>query len=413
MMTRVTRLVQIGGIALPLKTLLIAVALYAMYSGGIIRIESPWIGAEVIPVNDTIRSQFGLDKPGGLLVNRVYESSPAGEAGLRRGDIVLNIDQTPLYGTEDIRTLLLSKARYETVSAIFLRDGIVYSTNLTLDFHATILQWTLWIWAGSFLAGMLGALTGLGGGVVIVPMLALFFGIDIHYAMGASLVSIIATSSGAAAAYVREGFTNIRIGMFMEMATTVGAIVGAFLIAIVPTHAIAVIFGLVLLYSAFFVSQPPKLRPLDEVPDKLAAALRMDGHFPDGGRDCSYHVHRVPEGFAVMFGAGILAGLLGIGAGAAKVLALDQIMRIPFKVSITTSNFMIGVTAAACAGIYLSRGYIEPGLAMPVMLGVVLGSVVGAKVLVHAPARALRLLFGIVLLVLACEMIFSGFTGRI
>lgn len=189
MMTRVTRLVQIGGIALPLKTLLIAVALYAMYSGGIIRIESPWIGAEVIPVNDTIRSQFGLDKPGGLLVNRVYESSPAGEAGLRRGDIVLNIDQTPLYGTEDIRTLLLSKARYETVSAIFLRDGIVYSTNLTLDFHATILQWTLWIWAGSFLAGMLGALTGLGGGVVIVPMLALFFGIDIHYAMGASLTS--------------------------------------------------------------------------------------------------------------------------------------------------------------------------------------------------------------------------------
>ena len=413
MMTRLERLVPMGGIALLLKALLIAVVLFAMYSENIANPQHLWIGAEVIPVDNTIRSQFGLDKPGGLLVNQVYENSPAGSAGLRRGDIIVNLDNVPVYGSADIKALLKNKARYETIKAIFLRDGVIYSTDLVLDCHATILQLTLWVWAGSIVAGLLGSLTGLGGGVIIVPMLTLFFGVDIRYAIGASLVSVIATSSGAAAAYVREGYSNIRIGMFMEMATTVGAIVGAYLTAIVPTHVIAVIFGFMILYSAFFVSQTRKRLPIDEVPDKLAVALHMDSHYPEDGGQRYYHVRRVPQGFAVMFGSGILSGLLGIGAGAAKVLAMDQIMRIPFKVSITTSNFMIGVTAAASAGIYFSRGYIDPGLAMPVMLGVMAGSVVGAKVLAHVPTRPLRLLFAVVLLFLAGEMIFNGFTGRI
>jgi uncharacterized membrane protein YfcA len=385
-----------------------------MYSGNITaRSQHLWIGAEVVPVNDTIRTQFGVDKPGGVLVNQVYPHSPAGHAGIQRGDIILNIGNTPVHGPADVRALLWTKARHENVTTVFLRDGVTYSAPLVLDRHASVLQLTLWVAAGSLLAGLLGSMTGLGGGVVIVPMLTIFFGVDIRYAMGASLVSIIATSSSAAAAYVREGFSNIRIGMFMEMATTIGAIAGALLAAAVPTHTIAVIFGLVILYSAFFVSQGRKRLPIDEIPDKIAVALRMDGSYPDGDDICAYHVRQVPLGFLVMMGSGVLSGLLGIGAGAAKVLAMDQIMRIPFKVSITTSNFMIGVTAAASAGVYLSRGYIEPGLAMPVMLGVMLGSAIGAKVLVYAPIRPLRLVFGVVLLFLSGEMIYNGLTGGI
>jgi uncharacterized protein len=275
----------------------------------------------------------------------------------------------------------------------------------------TILTFTALLSASALVAGLLGALTGLGGGVVLVPVLALFFHVDIRYAVGASLVSVIATSSGAAAAYVREGFSNIRIGMFLEIATTIGAIFGAYLALHVPTSAIGVVFGLVLLYSAVLAGRRQPAVAVDHRPDRIAARLRLDGTYPTPAGPVAYSVHHVPAGFGLMFGAGTLSGLLGIGSGAVKVLAMDQAMRIPFKVSTTTSNFMIGVTAAASAGIYLSRGWIDPGVAMPVMLGVLAGSLVGARLLPHASTDWLRLLFGIAIALLGVQMIYHGVTG--
>jgi len=272
---------------------------------------------------------------------------------------------------------------------------------------------TLLIGLGSLFAGFLGALTGLGGGIVITPLLALVFGVDIRYAIGASLVSVIATSSGAAAAYVKEGFTNLRIGMFLEIATTVGAVVGASLASRLPTSTIAIIFGVVLLYSAYASTRTSTQRTNDAHPDRLGTLLKLDSTYPTAQGRKKYHVRGVPAGFSLMFVAGTLSGLLGIGSGAVKVIAMDQAMHIPFKVSTTTSNFMIGVTAAASAGIYLQRGYIEPGLAMPVMLGVLLGSMLGAQVLTKARSASLRLLFGIVVAALAVEMIYHGLTGRL
>jgi len=256
-------------------------------------------------------------------------------------------------------------------------------------------------------------LTGLGGGVVIVPLLTLMIGVDIRYAIGASLVSVIATSSGAAAAYVKEGFSNIRIGMFLEMATTQGALLGAALAAIIPTASIAVIFGMVLIYSAYLSVGSPHRGSRNDRPDMLATELHMDSSYPGAQGPVPYHVHAIPSGFSLMFVAGALSGLLGIGSGAVKVLAMDRAMRVPFKVSTTTSNFMIGVTAAASAGVYLNRGYIDPGLSMPVMLGVLIGSLLGARVLVGAKPRALRLTFAGVILVLGLEMIYNGVIGRL
>ncbi len=278
--------------------------------------------------------------------------------------------------------------------------------------RVNIFIFTLMMWVGALVAGFLGALTGLGGGVVIVPLLALGFGVDIRYAIGASLVSVIATSSGAAAAYVKEGYTNIRIGMFLEIATTVGALVGAFLATKLSVAVIAVIFGLVLLYSAVLSSRPRHEHPDASSSDPWATRLKLHGEYPTAHGLQLYQVCAIPLGFSLMFGAGALSGLLGIGSGAAKVLAMDQAMRIPFKVSTTTSNFMIGVTAAASAGVYLNRGYIDPGLAMPVMLGVLMGSMLGARVLVGAKTRGVRLLFSSLIVIIGFEMIYKGMTGR-
>jgi len=271
----------------------------------------------------------------------------------------------------------------------------------TLDFTALVAL-------GSFAAGLLGALTGLGGGVVIVPLLTLLFGVDIHYAIGAALVSVIATSSGAAAAYLREGYSNIRVGMFLEVATTVGALIGAALVLDLRVSVISVIFGIVLLYSAYASVSQTAHPSADGKPDRIATWLKMDSTYPTPIGLESYHVRGVPLGFALMFVAGLLSGLLGIGSGAVKVLAMDKAMKLPFKVSTTTSNFMIGVTAAAGAGIYLSRGYIDPGLAMPVMLGVLGGSLLGAQLLGGAKVRVLRLVFSGVVAVLAAQMIYHG-----
>ena len=276
-----------------------------------------------------------------------------------------------------------------------------------------ILEFTILVGLGSFTAGFLGALTGLGGGVVLVPLLTLVFKVDIRYAVGASLVSVIATSSGAAVAYLKEGFSNIRIGMFLEIATTVGAVFGAYLAASVSTTAIGVVFGLMLLYSGYLSSRTPAEVATDKPPDPLATRLGMNGSYPSLTGPKQYNVHRVPAGFGLMFGAGALSGLLGIGSGAVKVLAMDQAMGIPFKVSTTTSNFMIGVTAAASAGVYLSRGYIDPALSMPVMLGVLAGSLVGARVLARTKTKQLRLVFAAVIVVLGAEMIYNSLAGKI
>jgi len=275
----------------------------------------------------------------------------------------------------------------------------------------TVLEFTLFVSLGSLLAGFLGALTGLGGGVVIVPLLTVGFGVDIRYAIGASLVSVIATSSGAAAAYVREGYSNVRVGMFLEIATTVGAIAGAFVATLLPANSIAVVFGLVLLASAYLSSRARADDEAGGAPDALAARLRLDASYPTPQGRQPYHVQHVPLGFVLMFVAGVLSGLLGIGSGAFKVLALDRVMRLPFKVSTTTSNFMIGVTAAASAGIYLGRGYIRPAVVLSVVLGVLIGSLLGTRVLVRAGTHTLRLIFGAVIVLLAAEMIYKGLTG--
>ena len=277
----------------------------------------------------------------------------------------------------------------------------------------TILVFTVIVAIVSFVAGLLGSLTGLGGGVVLVPLLTIFFHVDIRYAIGASLVSVIATSSGAAASYVKEGFTNIRIGMFLEIATTLGAIIGAFLATWIPTSALAILFGAVLLYSAFLSRKVRTQAQRNLPPDPLATRLRLNGSFPDIEGPRSYNVQNVPTGFSLMFGAGALSGLLGIGSGAVKVLAMDQAMQIPFKVSTTTSNFMIGVTAAASAGVYLSRGYVDPGLSMPVMLGVLVGSLFGSRILIKAETKSLRLVFSAVILVLGLQMLYTGIWGTI
>ena len=242
-------------------------------------------------------------------------------------------------------------------------------------------------------------------------MMTLLFHIDLRYAIGASLVSVIATSSGAAAAYVREGFTNVRVGIFLEVATTVGALTGAALAGFIPTSMLAVLFGLVLLYTAYRSLRAPEEHPTDLPSDPLAVRLRLNSTYPTAAGVRAYSVQGVKGGFALMFVAGVLSALLGIGSGIVKVMAMDHTMKLPFKVSTTTSNFMIGVTAAASAGVYLHRGYIEPALAFPVMLGVLAGALLGARILAGAKTLWLRRIFTTVVVVLALEMLYKGLRG--
>jgi uncharacterized protein len=277
----------------------------------------------------------------------------------------------------------------------------------------TILEFSLLVGCGSLLAGLLGSLSGLGGGVVIVPLLTLVFGVDIRYAIGASLLAVIATSSGSAAAYVREGYTNIRLGLLLEIATTAGALSGAVVAAGLNANLIAIIFGLVLLFSAYFSLKGHSERAAGEVPDRLATWLKLNGTYPGPNGPQAYLVRGVPGGFALMYVAGVLSGLLGIGSGAVKVLAMDRAMRIPFKVSTTTSNFMIGVTAAASAGVYLHRGYLDPALAMPIVLGVLVGATLGTRLLARGRVAVLRIVFALLVTALGVQMIVSGWRGTL
>lgn len=277
----------------------------------------------------------------------------------------------------------------------------------------TTLTLALIIGSASFFAGLLGSLTGLGGGIIIVPLLTLGFHVQLRYAIGASLISVIATSSGAAAAYVREGFTNVRVGMLLEVATTIGALIGAILSGYIPTSALAVLFGLVLLFTAYRSLQPREDHVILTTPDPWSSRLRLDSTYPTPTGEQAYSVQHVPAGFSLMFVAGILSALLGIGSGIIKVLAMDQLMRLPFKVSTTTSNFMIGVTAAASAGVYLHRGYINPTLAFPVMLGVLAGALVGARVLTRGKIHWLRQVFTAIVVITAIEMLYKGASGSL
>lgn len=274
-----------------------------------------------------------------------------------------------------------------------------------------ILEFSLLVWLGSFTAGFLGALTGLGGGVVLVPLLTSVFGVDIRYAIGASLVSVIATSSAAASTYIKQGLTNLRLGMFLEVATVIGALVGALIGAFISVKALTIVLAATLLYSAYLAQQPRPDFFEHQDSDPLAVQLKLNGTCPTPQGEMSYEAQSIPVGFSVMMVAGVLSGLLGIGSGGFKVLAMDQAMRLPFKVSTTTSNFMIGVTAAASAGVYLARGYIDPGLSMPVMLGVFPGALLGAKVLVGAKTQLLRILFSLVLMAMAFKMVYNSLAG--
>lgn len=276
----------------------------------------------------------------------------------------------------------------------------------------TPLVFTFLTFAISVIAGVFGSLLGLGGGIIVVPALTLLLKIDIRYAIGASVVSVIATSSGAAAAYVREHMTNLRVAMLLEIATTSGALCGAFLAGILAGRWLHVIFGVMMGYSALAMLRKRHAFVAADVPshDALADRLRLHGSYFDEAeqREIVYRVRRTPVGLVLMYLAGIVSGLLGIGSGALKVPAMDLAMGLPIKVSTATSNFMIGVTAAASAGVYFARGDIDPFVAAPVAAGVLLGATVGSQFLGRLHSNRVRLAFVIVLLFVSVEMLWKG-----
>lgn len=260
-------------------------------------------------------------------------------------------------------------------------------------------------------AGAAGAVLGLGGGILLVPILTMLYGVNIHYAMGASIVSVIATSSGAAAAYLDTGLGNLRIGLFLVLATVSGALAGAFLTGVVPVRALEIVLGLALAYSAFATLRQLHAELPDEPSsDPLAMRFALEGAYYDAAldREVKYRAARVPQGLAAMAGAGILSGLLGIGSGAFKVLAMDSFMRLPMKVSTATSNFMVGITASASAAVYFARGDIHPLLAAPVAAGVLAGAYLGTRVMARMRNATVRKVFLPVIVYLALSMIGRG-----
>ncbi len=274
------------------------------------------------------------------------------------------------------------------------------------------LDFVLLLAAVSVVAGALGAVVGIGGGAVVVPALTILFHVDIRFAIGASIISVIATSSGAAAAYVRERMTNLRTGMFLELGTTTGAVTGAFLTTVVPTSALFALFGVVLLYSgAVMFLRRHEEHQLAESSDRIANRLNLHGAYYDEaeGREIVYKVTGTRMGLSIMYVAGMISALLGIGSGSLKVPAMDLAMHLPMKVSSATSNFMIGVTAAASAGVFLARGQVDPLIAGPVAAGVLGGAVIGSRLLAKLQGRVVRLVFVVVLVVIAVEMLQRGF----
>jgi uncharacterized protein len=264
----------------------------------------------------------------------------------------------------------------------------------------------------SVVAGVIGAILGLGGGILLVPILTIFYGVNLHYAMGASIISVIATSSGAAAAYLRSGLSNIRIGLFLVVATSAGALTGAALVGVVPSRALEFILGVALAYSAVATFRQLHLElPGAPTAEPLALRFGLEGVYHDArlGRDVKYRATNVGAGFAAMYGAGVLSGLLGIGSGAFKVLAMDSLMRLPMKVSTATSNFMIGITAATSAGIYFTRGDIHPLIVTPVAVGVLAGAWAGTLLMARMRNATVRKIFFPIIVYLAASMILRAF----
>lgn len=257
-------------------------------------------------------------------------------------------------------------------------------------------------------AGFLGAILGLGGGLIVVPVLTLGFHVDIRYAITASLISIVATSSGAAASFLKDHFTNLRLAVFLEAGTVTGAVTGFLISGLIASSTLYILFGGILLFSGAMMLRPREAGRAS-VDHPWSQRLSLAGAYPDGKKQMvPYAVEQVPAGLVVMFFAGILSALLGIGSGIFKVVAMDTAMRLPLKVSSATSNFMIGVTATGSAGAYLLRGDIRPEIAAPVATGILVGSWLGAKVMVKMPAKQIRYLFLVVLTVVSVQMILKG-----
>ena len=277
----------------------------------------------------------------------------------------------------------------------------------------TVLLFSCILLIVAFSAGILGALTGLGGGVVLIPVLVLLLHVNMHYAMGASLIAVIATSSGTSIAYLREGYTNLRIAMFLELGAAFFAVIGALLVTKFPTAVLAILFGCVLIYSSYLTWKRDESKPIAEDSHAWAKKLNLNGSYPTKEGIKSYQVYNVPFAFSIMSIAGILAGLLGIGSGTLKVLAMDQAMKIPYKVATATSNFIIGITAAVSSSIYFANGYINPSLIFPVVIGVVLGAFTGGKLLTRIHTRLLRIIFSVVVFAMAIQLIYKGFAGAI
>ncbi len=279
----------------------------------------------------------------------------------------------------------------------------------------TPLEFGLVVLAVSVVAGMLGSLLGLGGGIIVIPVLTLFLHIDIRFAIGASIVSVIATSSGAAATYVREHMTNMRVAMMLEIGTTLGALTGAYIAGRIEARWLYVIFGLIMGYSSvmMFRKRHQHLVPATVRASPWADRLRLHSSYYDeaAGVVISYRVARARLGLALMYVAGVVSGLLGIGSGALKVPAMDLAMGLPIKVSTATSNFMIGVTAAASAGVYFMRGDIDPVIAAPVATGVLVGATVGSRLLGKLKSSTIRMVFVIVLLWISAQMLVRGIRG--
>lgn len=263
-------------------------------------------------------------------------------------------------------------------------------------------------------AGILGAILGIGGGMIITPILTLMMGLDIKYAIGASIIAVIATSSGATIAYLKDEMLNLRVAMFLEIATSVGAIIGALLTGIAPSHVLFVLFGALLVFSSYNMIR--KLRgksdgQLNQEDDTLSTKLKLNGTYYDKveQKQIDYHVKNVPGGFTMMFGAGFASGLLGIGSGAFKVIAMDTIMKMPLKPSSATSNLMMGVTAAASATVYFFNGSIRPDIAAPLAIGILVGATIGSRIMQRLRPRVIRMIFIPIILFMGLQMVFKGF----
>jgi uncharacterized membrane protein YfcA len=272
--------------------------------------------------------------------------------------------------------------------------------------------WLLEVAVASFFGGIVGSISGLGGGIVIVPVLTIFLGMGIEDAIAASIVSVIAVSSGAGSVYVKDRITNVRIAMFLELSTAAGALLGAAVLTkFVNPQVLSILFGLLLLGSLvpIFAKLGEEL-PEGVVNDKLANLLRLNGVYHDKrlDRDIAYNVTGIPPALGIMFAAGVISGLLGIGAGVVKVLAHEIAMKVPTKVSTATSNFMIGVTAAAAAGVYLRRGLVLPFLVVPVATGVLAGAFVGTVLMERMSNAWIRRVFAIALGVIGLQMLLRG-----